>query len=1025
MEAILTRLKQLSPTELRQEILNAGLKFGPITSTTRCIFEKKLAQALLESQEGADRPPELTSGSAKPEDNGALHSHSTDVSHCSSVVHSGGPNPPSDASASKDGHFGYDVGLNPPDEAALSDASNEKDVDVSDLQNSTEQTSGGSTASASLYYGVCPVWDDILTKNDKVHLYLDKKEALQAVKMMKGSRFKAFTNREDAEKFARGICDYYPSPSKSSACISPLKAGLMCNRDGTNSLEVESTNRERANSYKSPRSQDLTSKLRKAVEKGDKMAFIDLVWSNPRYLIGSGDNPTVLQEGCRYNAMHVAAKENQPQICQLLLDTLENPQFMLLMYPDDDEVMLQKRIKYIVDLYLNTPDKVGFDTPLHFACKFGHAEVVNTLCSHPDISKVSKNKYDHTPMEVICERSKIKSEELKEKIREYLQDRYYVPLLRDTDNSSPPVIGSPWSPDQSDNLHCTSLPRHTGSPKDPVMAVRAFAGPMTSSKADEFRKVWKTPSRERASQFKKADAERGYERVGRDLAHEMGHPWAEYWEFLGCFIDLAAPEGIRKIEEYLNKKKLSKKTEQEGDIYICNKFKSPPPSGKSSKYCNSISVGTFLDDDDDDDDDDISLEEMKNRQNAALNVSKSMVIPGNSPGTIEENGCHILPVQRTADIIDSTDSLSKPDKGISPNLNGVCSPVGNEKQGGCGRCPRSFTMSESEDVLSPVSNLMAEFEKLSLHDEEEERNLFSDRFIESAEEHENEVMDFNVSGLVAHEKGSADNQDTEYNKADIIETDGLTEIETREENPSLAAGSSQRHPVVKDGDEISDSLSLCTSKVATLQLENEKNYAHNSTLTCRTESSPVLEREVSVHFSTQESNASQSKPNSRPDMQLENITCRSPEDIQQLRPQHTPGSLRKGAAKGIFLVGEEPTKLDSDVLAAVSGVDIDPQMFPCLDEWKSRLQSYSVSDVQSWPSPAILKGRPKIQSIIPSSPCSPGFSILGRSSPLCHSPGKFGTSPYSEFGSPGRYSPAYASHIQVLRLLHFSEPSEL
>lgn len=56
--------------------------------------------------------------------------------------------------------------------------------------------------------------------------------------------------------------------------------------------------------------------------------------------------------------MHVAAKENQPGICQLLLDTLENPEFMRLMYPDDNDIMLKNRIQYIVDLYLNTPDKM-------------------------------------------------------------------------------------------------------------------------------------------------------------------------------------------------------------------------------------------------------------------------------------------------------------------------------------------------------------------------------------------------------------------------------------------------------------------------------------------------------------------------------------------------------------------------------------------------------------------------------------------------------------------------------------------
>lgn len=66
----------------------------------------------------------------------------------------------------------------------------------------------------------------------------------------------------------------------------------LCSPDN---MEVDTINRERANSFKSPRTQDLTAKLRKAVEKGDEVAFSELVWSNPRYLIGSGDNPTIVQ----------------------------------------------------------------------------------------------------------------------------------------------------------------------------------------------------------------------------------------------------------------------------------------------------------------------------------------------------------------------------------------------------------------------------------------------------------------------------------------------------------------------------------------------------------------------------------------------------------------------------------------------------------------------------------------------------------------------------------------------------------
>lgn len=67
----------------------------------------------------------------------------------------------------------------------------------------------------------------VLPGSERSHVYGDKKEALQAVKMMKGARFKAFSNREDAEKFAKGICDYYPSPSKFAPYVSPVIPGLV------------------------------------------------------------------------------------------------------------------------------------------------------------------------------------------------------------------------------------------------------------------------------------------------------------------------------------------------------------------------------------------------------------------------------------------------------------------------------------------------------------------------------------------------------------------------------------------------------------------------------------------------------------------------------------------------------------------------------------------------------------------------------------------------------------------------------
>lgn len=80
----------------------------------------------------------------------------------------------------------------------------------------------------------CP-W--FLPHAERIHVYDDKKQALQAVKMIKGSRFKAFSSREDAEKFARGVCDYFPSPSKTSLPPSPVKIAPLFGNGGLKGKE--------------------------------------------------------------------------------------------------------------------------------------------------------------------------------------------------------------------------------------------------------------------------------------------------------------------------------------------------------------------------------------------------------------------------------------------------------------------------------------------------------------------------------------------------------------------------------------------------------------------------------------------------------------------------------------------------------------------------------------------------------------------------------------------------------------------
>lgn len=153
MDAVLARLKLLSPDDLREEVLRAGLKCGPITSTTRFVFEKKLAQALLE--QGGLLPaslPDLRETAA------ALHQDTL------TTLPSAGGNPTVQASFSEDRDFDYSVGLNPPEEEAVASKAHPEPLNAS-LRIGTHQAGATPSTEPSLYYGVCPVYEDGPVRN--------------------------------------------------------------------------------------------------------------------------------------------------------------------------------------------------------------------------------------------------------------------------------------------------------------------------------------------------------------------------------------------------------------------------------------------------------------------------------------------------------------------------------------------------------------------------------------------------------------------------------------------------------------------------------------------------------------------------------------------------------------------------------------------------------------------------------------------------------------------------------------------
>ena len=169
MEAVLSRLRGLSEDELRQELARADLKFGPITATTRAIFERKLARVLAGPESSATETDHPSGAGAS----GGPGADRSDPVTCSVAVAAVSRSPVE--AASEEADFGYGSGLNPPEEEEISVPSRTSSSSSEDgpAQPKTETPSKAAQVSPTFFYGVCPLWEDVLARNGELRLKIN------------------------------------------------------------------------------------------------------------------------------------------------------------------------------------------------------------------------------------------------------------------------------------------------------------------------------------------------------------------------------------------------------------------------------------------------------------------------------------------------------------------------------------------------------------------------------------------------------------------------------------------------------------------------------------------------------------------------------------------------------------------------------------------------------------------------------------------------------------------------------------
>ncbi|KAK0398544.1 hypothetical protein QR680_002640 [Steinernema hermaphroditum] len=384
-----------------------------------------------------------------------------------------------------------------------------------------------------------------------------------------GARFKRFDNQQEADEYVRNGMGNKPSAATN------------------NNIAPEPTV-----PYPAP-SRPQLNEVKRAIEKLDNKQFEKLSEENPRVLINTqADTPTIIAEGCRYNALHLAARSGNLFVTEYVLHLVQDQDKLAKIYGTPD---IGFRSAVLLENFLTTPDKGENSTPLHFASKFGEDKIVALLASFPMCNLSSRNRYAMSPADVVCERATGESRvQRSANIRRHL-GAYYVGFYRSSDGDPilappthryPPRVRDPPSDAASlcngnaRNVLKTSpvkiapLLSRLSAASTPALEqietfnLKAVAGPFeTEKKASDFYVLWNTTGKE----IKLCDALRGYENVGRQLAQDQEVMFAEHCPSIRSLITTFDPDDDKfyDTDEYIE-------TSSEEDEYH-----TPPSSPKA------------------------------------------------------------------------------------------------------------------------------------------------------------------------------------------------------------------------------------------------------------------------------------------------------------------------------------------------------------------------------------------------------------------------------------------------------------
>jgi hypothetical protein len=189
---------------------------------------------------------------------------------------------------------------------------------------------------------------------------------------------------------------------------------------------------------------------------------------------------------------------------------------------------------------------------MHVAAKFGSIDCLQVLLEYSQCDVKKSNKDGKLVEDVLCERKG--DEETKRLMRSFLDNRFYVNLVRQSDIFG--FMNDVLQVELSFGKLFANDPILRSEQKKKQRTICAIAGPMDKSSAKELKEKFKSPMNRSLTeiQVKLTDPNNGCIRIARNYCYINEISWKEFWPFLNQMIDLTSDRGLQLLERHLSSK---------------------------------------------------------------------------------------------------------------------------------------------------------------------------------------------------------------------------------------------------------------------------------------------------------------------------------------------------------------------------------------------------------------------------------------------------------------------------------------